>query len=234
MKRVFFIISIILISSKIIVAQDTLSILPAEEKSTTSFFVIANWSNTFRKLEENDGLFGDSLGVRSDETSYNRWSFGIGFQSMLNNHLMFEAGMSYMRNGEQYSFSETDTSYIYKSQYSYIAMPIKLYYTFGDRFKVIVGGGVVPQMFMGYKQDLTWESKDQTKGSEITETNQGFNTFVLSTVVNLGIKYDYSPKMSLLFVPEYKAQLNSSFEKNNSFKHFGRSVGFNVGLTYIL
>lgn len=234
MKTVFIIISIILISIKVGFGQDTLSILPAEEKSTTSFFTIANWSNTFRKLEVNEGLFGDSLGARADETSYNRWSFGVGFQSMLTNHLMFEGGMSYMRNGEQYLFSETDTSYIYKSQYSYISMPIKLYYTFGQKLKLIIGGGIIPQMFMGYKQDLTWKSKDKTEGEEIIKTKQGFNSFVISAAANVGVKYEYSPKMSLLFVPEYKTQLNSSFGKIDAYKHFGRSIGFNIGLTYKL
>ena len=234
MKRVFIIASIILISLKISFGQDTLSILPADEKSTTSFFTIANWSNTFRRLEVNEGLFGDSIGARANETSYNRWSFGVGFQSMLTNHLMFEGGMSYMRNGEQYSFSETDTSYIYTSQYSYISMPIKLYYTFGEKLKLIVGGGIVPQMFMGYKQDLTWESKDKTEGAEIIKTKQGFNTFVISAVANVGVKYEYSPKMAVLFVPEYKTQLNSSFGKIDAYQHFGRSIGFNIGLTYKL
>ena len=232
MKRVFIIASIILISINTSIGQDTLSILPSEEKSTTSFFAIANWSNTFRKLEVNEGLFGDSLGARADETSYNLWSFGIGFQSMLTNYLMFDGGMSYMRNGEQYSFSESDTSYIYKSQYSYISMPIKLYYTVGDKLKLLVGGGVVPQMFVGYKQDLMWESKDKTNGSEIIKTKQGFNTFVISAVANIGVKYDYSPKMSVLFVPEYKTQLNTSLGKIDAYKHFGRSIGFNIGLTY--
>lgn len=234
MKRVLLIFLLILISNSTVNAQDTLSILPAEEKSTTSFFTIANWSNTFRRLEENDGLFADSLGVRADETSYNRWSFGIGIRSMLTNHLMFEGGLSYTRNGEQYSFSDIDTSHTYTSQYSYIAMPIKLYYTFGKRFKVLVGVGIVPQIFQGYKQNITWESTDKTDGSEEIKTKQGFNSFVISAVANLGIEYEYSSKMSILFIPEYKTQLNSSLDENDSYKHFGRSIGFNLGLTYKL
>ena len=125
----------ILLSKNTVHAQDTLSILPIEEKSTTSFFAISNWSNTFRRLEENDGLFGDSIGARGDETAYNRWSFGIGIRSMLSKNFMFEGGMAYMRNGEQYSFSGADTSYTYTSQYSYISMPIKLYYTLETNLK---------------------------------------------------------------------------------------------------
>ncbi len=234
MTRVLLILTLILLSNNTVHAQDTLSILPIEEKSTTSFFAISNWSNTFRRLEENDGLFGDSIGARGDETAYNRWSFGIGIRSMLSKNFMFEGGMAYMRNGEQYSFSGADTSYTYTSQYSYISMPIKLYYTFGDKFKVLIGLGLVPQLFQGYKQNISWESTDNIEGSEEVKTKQGFNTFVISTVANLGVEYEYSPKMSVLLIPEYKIQLNSSLDKTDSYKHFGRSIGFNIGLTYKL
>jgi len=234
MKKIAFIVSIILLSNSLLFGQDTLSILEPKSESTTSFYFITNWSNTFRRLEENDGVFGDSLGARADETPYNLWSFGIGYRSMLTKYLMFEGGMSIMRNGEQYSFTDTDTSNIYKAEYTYVAMPLKLNYTYGRRLKVIVGGGVVPQMLLGFKKNIEWEATDKTKGSEEVKIKEGYNTFVISAVVNLGIEYEVSAKSSVLFVPEYKTQLNSSFGKIDSYKHFGRSIGFNIGLTYKL
>lgn len=234
MKKYIFLITLSLLSVEITFSQDTLTTGMDELESTSSFYIITNWSNTYRRLEENEGLFGDSLGVRADETPYNRWSFGIGVRSMLTDQIMFEGGISYMRNGEQYSFEESDTSYIYTSQYSYIAMPLKLNYTFGNKIKLILGGGIVPQMFLGNKKNVTWTSKDLTDGKEEIKTKQGYNTFVVSGVLNLGLEYEATPMVSVLFVPEFKTQFNSSFGKFDSYKHYGRSIGFNIGLTYKL
>ena len=230
MKNNLFTIVIILLSFCVNAQNDSTL------NSTTDVIIYTNWSNTFRRLEENEGLAGDSLGPRADEKNYNLWSFGFSFRSELTKHFLWEGGISLQKNGEKYSFEDevTDSLYIYDSQYSYISMPIKLMYTYGNSVKVLLGVGVVPQMFSNFKQDLKWRTALGTETSEDSKTNRWDISFVVSAVFNLGVEMEMSEKWSLMFMPEYKLQLTSSYLKTNSYKHYGRSLGFNIGIAIVL
>ena len=201
-----------------------------KKQTGTNVIVYTNWSNTYRTLKVNEGLFASPIGVRADEESSNFWSFGIGFQSDISKHFMWEGGMAYQRNGEKYSFEQLDTMYSYNTQYSYISMPIKLYYKTGQSFKLVAGVGVVPQIFIGYKQNVNWENSSGSEGSESITSKVGYNSFVLSTVFNLGTEIEMNEKWSLLILPEYKLQLTNTYGKKASYKHFARAIGFNMGL----
>ncbi len=198
--------------------------------NSTSVFVTANWSYTTRKLIENDGFFGDPLGEREFEFNSNHWSYELGFRNKINKHLSWEGGIAFLQNGERYSFEGADSSYSYTSKYMYIAMPVKLYYTYGESFKLLVGGGVVPQMFVGYRQNIEYTRADNSKETEEVKLRSGYNPFVMSAVVNIGTQINLGGSWSFLFVPEYRIQLTSSYEQNDSYKHYARALGFNMGL----
>lgn len=216
--------------------EKELQILPTEN-STTEFFVIANWSSTNRKLIENPdngGLFANPLGEREFETSLSTWSVGIGIRGRGDQYLSWEGGISYLRNGESYSYEDADSTYSYTTSYSYLAMPVKIYFTYGNNIKLLAGGGLVPQMFLNYKQDRVWVNSVNTETKETEETKSGYNSFLLSAVANIGVQLNLGKKVSVLFMPEYRFQLTSSYEKQDSYKHFGNALGFNMGLTYSL
>lgn len=197
-------------------------------------FVLTNWSSTSRKLIENDAPYGDPLGTRADEDGLNTWSFGLGIRSQVNPYFAWEGGISYLRNGESYSFEDSDTSHNYQTTYSYIAMPFKAYFTIGDQFKLLAGGGVVPQMFLNYKQDREWVDAKNTKTTEEFSTRSGYNSFAISAVFNIGAQLNFGKRTSILFIPEYRIQLSSSYQETSSFKHYGRELGFNIGLSFKL
>jgi hypothetical protein len=201
-----------------------------KKDNATSVFLTANWSSTNRKLIENDGLFGKPLGEREFEKSSNAWSFELGFRNKIHKNISWEGGISLMQNAESYLFEGADSTYSYKTKYMYIAMPVKLYYTYGESFKLLAGGGIVPQMFLGYKQDIEYtNSLDETTTEEV-KLKSGYSPFVISAVVNIGTQIKLGGNWSFLFVPEYKIQLTTSNEKNSAYKHYGRSLGFNFGL----
>src|SRR5690606_27624532 len=92
-----------------------------EEKTSdeaTEVFLGVNWSKTNRRLETNKNIFGDSIGPRADEVGINTWSFGLGVRAKVNRFLLFEGGISYLKNGEKYDFQGTDTSYSYTNEYN--------------------------------------------------------------------------------------------------------------------
>lgn len=208
-------------------------ILPLDTRYTEAYFY-AGWASTSRKLVENDAPFGDTLGNRVFEGKLNRWSYGVGFRSRLNNYLSWEGGISLLRNGESYLYEAADTMYSYNTTYMYIGMPVKVMFTYGQQFRVYAGGGILPQMFVQYRQDQEWLTTLDYREKNTVTTNNGYNSFVFSLVFNAGVQIDITKNMALYVMPEFRYQLTSSYEKQDDFKHYGRALGLNLGLTYKL
>lgn len=208
--------------------------MPTDEYGGTEVFFLTNFSATNRSLVTNEGLFADTLGERANEGGLNIWSFGIGFRSQLKPYLAWQGGLSLLRNGESYDFRGTDTAFSYQTSYTYVAMPIKLLYTYGKKYRVYGAVGLVPQMFFGYKQEQQFETTLNATGEETIKLKTGYNTFVMSTVLNIGVQAYFQNKFSLFLEPEYRYQFTNSYVKTDGLKHYASAFGFNLGLTYTL
>lgn len=208
----------------------TKELIEKDSLSATSLYFNSNWSYTPRRLEVNEGLFGDSLGERANETAGNRWSFGLGFRNQIHKHIALEGGLSFMRNSEKYNFEGVDTAFSYVTEYSYLALPIKVYYTYGKEFKFLGGVGITPQMFVRYKQDRNWKTTEGNEESETIKTTTGFNSFTISATISAGVQIELGKRVSVQVIPEYRIQLNSSNTKQDSYKHYARAIGVNAGI----
>lgn len=200
---------------------------------TTEVFLLLNGSFTTRKLVPNEGFFGDSLGERANETGLGTLSYGIGIRNEISEHFKWEGGISFLQNGEKYSFNSevNDSSYAYDYTYRYIGMPIKLYYTYGNSIQLMAGVGVLPQMFIHQRQRVQYTTAENDSFEEELKTKIGFNSFVMSTVFNLGASFKLGESWSITVLPEYRLQLSSSLAKNAPYKHYGRALGLNLGIT---
>jgi hypothetical protein len=200
---------------------------------STAIHLMTNWSSTNRSLIENQFPYGDSLGDFKNEIALNTWSFGLGITNQLNSYLKWEGGISFLRNGEAYAFNLGDSSYAYKTTYSYIGMPIKLVFNFGKTINFYGGVGVVPQIFLGYKKDVNWTTNSGSKETETFDVKDGYAplSFVLSTVFNVGVSMKLQERWSIFISPEYRIQLNSTFDSKDAYIHKGRALGISFGLT---
>lgn len=208
-----------------------------KSQSNTEFFAITNWSSTSRKLIENpsnQGVFAQPLGERANETSLNTWSFGIGIKQRVHEFVTWEGGISFLKNGENYLYETSDTTHSYTTTYSYISMPVKVYFTYGNNIRLYAGVGLVPQMFLKYKQDRAWKNAVNTETDESFSTQNGYRSAVLSAVANVGVQINMGKSMSLLVMPEYRFQLTSTNINESPYSHFGRALGVNIGLSYLL
>ena len=208
--------------------------IPSRVYGGTEVIAYANWSRTNRVLTVNEGLFADTLGERSNELGLDIWSFGVGFRSQITNHLTWQGGIALTRNGETYDFQGTDTAFSYQTRYTYVTMPIKLFYTYGNRYKVYAGGGVIPQMFYAYRQDQQWTTTKNATDEETIKARNGYNSFVMSFAFNVGFQMYTKKNMSIFVEPEYRYQFINSYEKTDGLRHYGRAFGVNLGLTYTL
>lgn len=207
---------------------------PVVDNRNNEAYFLTNWSVTHSKLIENDAPFGDSLGNRANEDKLNRWSYGIGIRSRLNDYLSWEGGISLLRNGESYLYETADSMYSYNTTYMYVGMPIKVMFTYGQKFRLYAGAGILPQLFIQFRQDQEWLTTLDYREKNTVKTNNGYNSFVFSLVFNAGFQFDITDNMALFVIPEYRHQLTSSYEKQDDYKHFGRALGLNLGLTYKL
>ncbi|MGE5945025.1 MAG: hypothetical protein ACM31G_11875, partial [Flavobacteriales bacterium] len=140
-------------------------------ESSTEVFIGANWSFTNRILNPNKGVFGDSLGTREDEEGLAKWSFAIGVRGKINPFLMWEGGISYLQNGEKYLYEQGDSVYSYNSNYSFVGMPLKLYFTYGQKkWRLQIGAGLIPQMQLRFKQTIRIVDSEKNETTEEIKT----------------------------------------------------------------
>lgn len=202
------------------------------QDGATEVFLGANWSVTNRRLEVNTSVFGDSLGARADETGLNTWSFSLGMRNRINSYLMWEGGISFLRNGETYDFEEADSSYAYTSTYSYIGMPLKLYYTYGkEKLRLQVGGGLIPQMALNFRQDIRYRDAEGGEFTEEIKTKVGQSSFAIALVASIGVNYELGSGWGLYLQPEYRYQLTSSYLKTEPYLHYGTALGISFGIS---
>jgi hypothetical protein len=199
-------------------------------ESQTSIYAISNWSRTNRTLESNTGYFGDTLGTRADETTIKNWSFGLGLRNRINRFLVWDGGMYFSRNGEQYAFIGTDTSFAYQTTYSYIGMPLRLNLSMGKDIQWHVGAGFLPQMFVQYSQNQQWTTTLNSSDSQEMKTKSGYSPFVLSAIFNAGVQFNFASGWGVLVSPELRIQLNSTYLKQDAYIHKARCFGVSFGL----
>lgn len=198
-------------------------------------FLGTTFSSTFRTLTPNskNELFADSLGERANETRRPAWSFHLGFSNDISKHFMWEAGVSFIQNGERYDFSATDTSHSYSSKYSWIGVPLKVYFKHDFKnLRLQVGVGVIPHMQMKFRREDIYKDREGVESTVDTKTINGMNTFGISAVGNAGIHYSITRRFGAYALFEYRHQLMSSYLKTYPYIHRGTAIGVNFGLTF--
>lgn len=196
----------------------------------TSIYFTTNWSSTNRSLSENGELYGEPLGERQFETSLNTWSFAVGLRNKIHKYIFWDGGLAFYKNGEQYKFTDVDTMFAYQTTYSYIAMPLRINFVYGNNIKISAGAGLVPQMFVGYRQEQQWETTTDSSDKLTIKTNSGYNPFVLSAIFNVGLTLDFQSNWSLLVSPEARIQLNTGYTPTSPYVHKARAYGISFGL----
>ena len=194
----------------------------------------AQTMSTFRTLKVNEGLFADSIGLRSEEDRNTFTSFKIGFNAPINKSFQFEGGLSFVRNGENYAFDGGDTTFNYVNTYRYIGMPLGVNFKRGEDFQFIAGAGIMPGLFISYTQDQTWISKTNTPGDSIVKIRSGnsdFNSIVLSGYVQAGVQLKLSQNYSVFVLPRYRLQFTNSYGRFNGLIHNANAWGVSYGLT---
>lgn len=208
-------------------------ILPSDTMAYTdksTIYLMAGFVHSFRSFT--DESIYQSLGKKYDETPINTYSMGAGTYIPLTKQLDLEIGVSYVLQGEQYSFSDslTDSTFHYVNKYRHFGLPLRLKYSIGQgNFKGIMVGGVIPSSIISirYESEYTTFDGNEVVNDVDSKTND-LASFNLAASVGLGFTYQKGD-FGFIFMPEYRYNLLNTFS-GYPVQHNLWSWGINGGL----
>lgn len=207
--------------------------VPTEGTDELVLFGGGAYAKTFRELKENVSPYGDPLGERINESGLGAFSFQFGMRNRINHSLSYEAGLSFDKYGEEYSYkaTEDDSAFSYTNKYAFVSIPIQLFYTYGKDFRFFIGGGIQPMLAtkFTYEQTVTDSLGNQTS-SKVQSTEQMAGVS-LNFIASAGIQWRFSKVMSLYFVPMYAYGLTNTYSKQEPYKHYVRGLHYRFGIT---
>lgn len=233
-------IFILLAQSQIIYGQiDSLGLkknkLPvAKEKLGDEAF--AGVSNVLghRTLQRRNGIFGSELGIRADETPLWTMSYEVGYRLKMKDRFSLEFGLEFNRIGMKYR-TPVDSSFVgYDSQIQGFTTPIRGNIQWGEDFIFTVGLGAAPRMLMSSR--YTTIEKDnfgKENRSSVSSTN-GFNSFNVDAIFNLGFRWNFGENLGLYFIPEFRYGLLDTYQKQNPYVEHTYGLFVRWGLQYLL
>lgn len=202
--------------------------------STTQLFIGMTPSYTFRTLEPNDGLFGKPVGEREFEEGKWVTSFNMGVRSALTDNIGFEFGIGFNREREFYLFEDVDTMYQYTSTYNYLNFPLKLSFSTPGRISFYSAAGIAPKVFFNQKQEITFNNGTGFEETEERIIKDGFNTMLIDVIVNAGIRLNATESWGAYILPEFRYQLNNTYDKQAPLKRHPYAIGIQFGLEFSL
>jgi len=206
----------------------------AKPKTGTEIYFGVSPAYTFRTLEINDGLFGQPIAYRENETAKWTTGFSAGVRNKINDFLKLEIGAGYSSNQEAYDFTESDSVFRYINTYRHISFPLRIAYTYGDDISFYGGIGIIPKAFLSMKREETVLDINKKEETIKTIERDKFNMFLIDAVVTIGTQIKFSRNYGLFAMVEARRQLNNNFNSQSSFVRKPYALGFNIGIEVYL
>ncbi|MFM6946344.1 MAG: hypothetical protein ACKOWX_07395 [Flavobacteriales bacterium] len=199
----------------------------------TRYYFESQRMQMFRELVSNDAFLPTPLGERANEIPLTAWSQQLGICAGLGQHFYLDGGVSWLQNGEAYSFKATasDSTYSYQTHYRYLALPLQLKFTAGNKLKVYGGLGLVAALYQGYKQDIQWTNPLGAKYDDQIKINNNMNSSTLSWLASAGLEATLDENYSFRVGVLYRKQVNNSYSPYEDYIHKSFGWGLNFGLS---
>lgn len=213
----------------------TTQILNKDVKSNypTRYYFESQRMEMFRSLVSNDAFLPTPLGTRADEIAQKAWSHQIGICMGLSKNFYLDGAVSWLQNAEAYTFAaqDSDSTFAYQTRYRYLALPLQMKVTFGQKIKFYSGLGLVPALYQGYRQDLQWSNPLGAKYDDQVKVNNTMNSFTLSWLCSAGFEANLDNNYSLRLGLLYRSQLNNSYSPYEDYIHKSKGWGLNFGVS---
>lgn len=217
--------------------QNKVSVVKTKELSSPEigvrkFYLGAGLNTAFRSLTESKGYFAEPLGMRVDEFAENRWVFQAGCRNRFAPYFTLDAGFQIERYGLGYSYqsTETDSAFTYSMSFSYVAVPMQIFFTYGKNLRWYVGGGIQPMLAStyAYKNENTFSNG--TKVGSSYSSVESLNPFVLNVMCSGGVEWNWGKNTSFYFLPSYVYGLTNIYGKQEPYRQYWHGVSYKFGL----
>lgn len=204
--------------------KDTFS----DRKGENWLFLGAGYQVASHRLESNTNAFGKPLGMRADEKMENQLTVQLGIRNRFHKFFTIEAGLLLDRYGQLYTFNaqSTDSSYHYVRNYTFIAVPVQLYFTAGNSFQFMLGVGLQPEIPVKMKLETTIGDSLGNQSTTTVNKKESLNPIGISFLASGGFQYHITNQFGVYLLPSYIMGLSNIYTKQQPHKEW--LDGFNV------
>lgn len=206
---------------------------PSDGLSEFSYYLGAGRTNAERTLTSNEAPFGAPLGDRAAEYGLKAWTFQAGVRNRFSQLFSYDVGFATDRFGETFDYEaggDSDSTMFYTSRYSYYAIPVQIFLTYGKDLRFFIGGGLEPQLLSGYQRKREWTTELSSTGSDKLQRTDGLNSFNMGVLVSGGVQLRMGKSLSVYCLPTMLWNLMNTYDDQADYIHKSRSFNVKFGI----
>jgi hypothetical protein len=221
-----------------IVGEDGTEVSSEKEKTTrdsltgTTYYLTGLYNYGYRVFEDNSvyGSYEEWEAQEADMTGGGT----IGLLMPLDKGLSLDFGLTYFGHKEKYNFSDTltDSTFFFSNNYMQIGVPLKLRYTYGEKFQLFGFMGLTPLNILKvrYKSKYTREDGVIIE-NQVEIIKEKLSIFNVMATAGLGITYNLD-WIGFTLYPEFRYHLINTYDpKQRPIIHKMYGLGVNAGIT---
>ena len=197
----------------------------------TTYYLTGLYNYGHRKFADNSP-YGSYEDWKSQKADYSGGAtFGLFLP--INNWLTLDMGISYFGQKEKYDFDDpdTDSAYSFQNTYMQVGIPLKLRYTYGDKFQVFGFAGVTAVNILNIRFN---ENYTKYNGEQVTKETvldkEKLAIFNVFGTAGVGVTYNFD-WIGITFYPEYRHYFFETYDQSKPISHKMYGLGLNLGFT---
>jgi hypothetical protein len=208
--------------------------VPTDGTDEFTFYAGGAYVLADRSLKPNKEPFGEPLGERENEIPVSTFSLGLGVRNRINSWSSYDVGLMYDKTGEAYDFADEfgDSTYSYKTTYSYFSMPVQFLFTYGEDVRLFLGPGIQAGLFAGYNRKTESTDSDGREASESTSMSDHINEFTFGLLGTSGVQVRLSRGMSFYLMGTLLRNLTSTYDNQADYIHKATTFSVKLGLAF--
>ncbi len=198
----------------------------------TTYYLTGLYTFAYRKFTDNS-VYSSYTHLENQAPDHSGGAT-IGLLMPFTKSLSLDLGFTYFGHKEKYNYVHptTDSTYFFSNAYMQIGIPIKLRYTYGDKFQVFGFLGVTPLNLLNvrFKESFTTHGGEEVI-RDVSLIKDKLSTFNVMATAGFGITYN-TEWIGFTLYPEYRQHLMNTYNlKASPFGHLQYALGVNLGMT---
>ncbi|MEX1002818.1 MAG: outer membrane beta-barrel protein [Crocinitomicaceae bacterium] len=199
--------------------------------SGTTYYLTGMVNYGYRSFVDNS-VYGSYADWNDQKADYSGGGT-IGVFLPLTGSFSLDLGFTYFGHKEKYNFDDpdSDSTYYFSNTYMQIGMPVKLRYTYGDKFQLFAFVGLTPVNILNVRFNELFTRMDGTVVERETElVKEKLSIFNLMGTAGVGLSYNFD-WIGITLYPEYRHHLLNTYDPQKPLTHRMYGLAINAGIT---